>query len=152
MSAYRISQESGYNVGPIGCPFGRTTNKDQSRIRVRLEHFFQFLSPLLGSGFRVIAYISRIKAIIFSIEPLEKCNCFRVPRRVLKIKLFYFSKMISNIRVWKAAPKPILPSQYIVCPDFNLLVAAMTTSPHQSLHHVCDGLNLDWGGGLSWTM
>ena len=60
---------------------------------------------------------------------------FRLLRRSLKIKASYYSR-ISNYRVWKAAQKPVLPSQRILSQQFKLLTKSMTTPPSQPLHHV----------------
>ena len=60
---------------------------------------------------------------------------FRLLRRALKIKASYYSR-ISNFRVWKAAQRPVLPSQHILSQQFKLLIKSMTTPPAQPLHHV----------------
>ena len=91
-----------------------------------------------------IFHSSILPALLYALDtcPLDKQHFrtleghyFRLLRRALKIKASYYSR-ISNFRVWKAAQRPVLPSQHILSQQFKLLIKAMTTPPSQPLHHV----------------
>ena len=91
-----------------------------------------------------IFHSSILPALLYALDtcPLDKQHFrtleghyFRLLRRALKIKASYYSR-ISNFRVWKAAQRPVLPSQHILSQQFKLLIKSMTTPPSQPLHHV----------------
>ena len=91
-----------------------------------------------------IFHSSIVPALLCALDtcPLDKPHhrtleghYFRVLRRALKIKASCYSR-ISNYRVWKAAQRPLLPSQQILSQELELLIKAMTTPPAQPLHHV----------------
>ena len=60
---------------------------------------------------------------------------FRHLRRALGIKHSYYSR-IPNVKVWKTAGRPFIPSQTIYKQQFQLLLKSLTTPPNQPVHHV----------------